>query len=120
MERWLREIGDTAIHVNVCTDHQGVIKGFAATRAEELLHFGTAYATWGSGLASELHDAVLATLPETSGVTAVRLWVFEANHRARRFYEKHGWRQTSRRTRTSFPPHPVLVEYVLAAKDRVS
>jgi hypothetical protein len=32
---------------------------------------------------------------------------------ARRFSEKLGWRRTDRTSRTSFPPHPVLVEYHL-------
>jgi RimJ/RimL family protein N-acetyltransferase len=87
------------------------LSGFAATRAEELLHFGTSPATWGSGLSSDLHTAVLATFVATSDSPLARLRVFEANLRARRFYEKHGWRATGGRSRTSFPPHPELREY---------
>ena len=91
---------------------RGEIVGFAATRGEELLHFGTAVETWGSGLAAWLHDAVVATYPSVTG--PLRLRVFAENRRARRFYEKLGWLATGRESRTSFPPHPVLVEYALA------
>jgi len=111
VRRWLVEISDPATHVYVCTDDLGVVSGFAATRAEELLHFGTSPATWGSGLASDLHSAVVATFVATSDSPLARLRVFEANLRARRFYEKHGWRATGGRSRTSFPPHPELLEY---------
>lgn len=76
------------------------------------MHFGTSVETWGSGAATELHDAVLQSFSQTTEAPEVWLRVFEANSRARRFYEKLGWSQTDRRTRTSFPPHPVLVEYV--------
>jgi hypothetical protein len=33
--------------------HEGRIVGFAATRDNELFHFGTAVETWGTGLAVE-------------------------------------------------------------------
>jgi len=39
--------------------------------------------------------------------------VFADNRRARRFYEKHGWRPTGRSSVSSFEPYPVLLEYVL-------
>ncbi len=121
--RWTREIAAPDIHPYVGTDDVGGIIGFAATRDSELLHFGVALRSWGSGLARELHDAVLHALAETMrtgtaspepaspGTTWVRLRVFEENHRARRFYEKLGWTETGRRTQTSFAPHPVLLEY---------
>jgi RimJ/RimL family protein N-acetyltransferase len=118
--RWLSEIADPETHVYVCTDEFGAITGFAATRGDELLHFGTAPATWGQGLASALHSAVLAVLCETAGSPRARLRVFEDNHRARRFYEKHGWRTTGTRSRSPFEPHPELLEYErpLGAADR--
>jgi RimJ/RimL family protein N-acetyltransferase len=83
----------------------------AARRADEVLHFGTALETWGSGLATWLHDALLTTYPPD--VSQVRLRVFAGNHRARRFYEKLGWKETGVESRTSFPPHPTLLEYRL-------
>jgi hypothetical protein len=47
---------------------------------------------------------------------AARLRVFDQNRRARRFYEKHGWRPTDRTRRTSFrqlvlhAPAPIVAE----------
>lgn len=108
--RWVAEIADPDVSVYIVEHDEGRIGGFAATRDNELLHFGTAVETWGTGLAAAAHDQVMERLAAT-GVTRARLRVFEDNHRARRFYEKLGWRQTERRTQTPFPPHPVLVEY---------
>lgn len=112
--RWLAEIEDPDVYAYVSVE-DGSVNGFAATRGCELLHFGTALETWGTGLAQQLHDAVLERLAETAPAETVyvRLRVFEDNLRARRFYEKLGWRLTGERTQTSFPPHPVLVEYRL-------
>ena len=55
--RWLREIADAEVSVYVAEEHRLV--GLAATRADEFLHFGTAVHTWGTGLATEVHDEVL-------------------------------------------------------------
>jgi GNAT superfamily N-acetyltransferase len=45
---------------------------------------------WGTGVAGELLAAAEAALVEL-GYREAALWVFEANPRARRFYEHHGW-----------------------------
>ena len=113
LRRWTSEIADPDINVYVSTDTAGNLTGFAATRDTELLHFGTAVRTWGTGLAVDLHAEVLGALVLTAGADAERVWlrVFEENHRARRFYEKLGWTQTGQRTHSSFSPHPVLVHY---------
>lgn len=116
-ERWAEELRDPAIvcwvMVSRATGSAAPerLSGFAATRGDELLHFGTAVWSWGSGLASELHDAVLA--PLRVEWPAARLHVFEQNVRARRFYAKHGWVPTGSSTRSAFPPHPVLLDYRL-------
>lgn len=108
--RWAAEIPSPDVDVYVIEDDEGQIAGFAAIRDNELLHFGTAVESWGTGLAAAAHSKLLERLAE-AGVTTARLRVFEQNHRARRFYEKPGWRPTDRVSRTSFPPHPVLMEY---------
>ncbi|MFY9915807.1 MAG: GNAT family N-acetyltransferase [Nocardioidaceae bacterium] len=112
--RWLDEIEDPGVDAYVSIE-EGQVNGFAATRDCELLHFGTALDTWGTGLAKQLHDAVLECFAQRlpTDTSHLRLRVFEANLRARRFYEKLGWRLTGERSQTSFPPHPVLVEYHL-------
>ena len=43
--------------------------------------------------------------------TAPLLWCLEANHRARRFYERHGWTVTERSRAAEFPPYPIELEY---------
>ncbi|WP_203906728.1 GNAT family N-acetyltransferase [Rhizocola hellebori] len=113
--RWIAEIAHPDIDVYV-VEHTGVISGFAATRGNELLHFGTAVDTWGTGLAVAVHDEILVHLA-AAGHSLVRLRVFEENHRAISFYRKLGWRPTGARSTTSFPPHPVLVEYELSLGD---
>jgi GNAT superfamily N-acetyltransferase len=45
---------------------------------------------WGSGAGDDLLEASHAALAQL-GYPSAALWVFEANPRARRFYERHGW-----------------------------
>jgi ribosomal protein S18 acetylase RimI-like enzyme len=48
---------------------------------------------WSQGTGSALLDAAIARLArEWAGLEAITLWVLQDNHRARRFYEKHGFR----------------------------
>ncbi len=110
--RWHEEIAEAGTRAYICPDSAGNVSGFAATRGDELLHFGTSVHTWGSGLAQALHDAVLEALAVTAPAEATyaRLRVFEDNRRARRFYQRLGWAETPNRTRTRFPPHPTLIE----------
>lgn len=108
--RWASEIAGREVGVYVVGRHGEPIEGFAAVRGNELLHFGTALRTWGSGLAAAVHGEILDLLA-ASGEPSARLRVFEDNHRARRFYEKVGWTPTARRTRSNYPPNPVLIEY---------
>jgi RimJ/RimL family protein N-acetyltransferase len=65
---------------------------------------------WGSGVASELHDAAVA---ELDGCAEIRLWTLEENHRGRRFYEKKGWRPNGDTRVVPFPPNPLDVGYSL-------
>jgi RimJ/RimL family protein N-acetyltransferase len=63
---------------------------------------------WGTGVANELHDAALAAL---SDCAEVKLWVLEENRRARRFYEKNGWRENGETRVVPYPPNPLDVGY---------
>jgi RimJ/RimL family protein N-acetyltransferase len=103
--RWAREIDDPAVRVLVILQDDQ-IAGFAALTHDQLLHFGTATRTWGSGLAMAAHDELVGLLDDTA-----HLWVLAGNHRARRFYEKGGWKPTGRSVPDDFPPHPELMEY---------
>lgn len=100
---------DPEVAVYVATGLGGQVVGFAARRDDELLHFGTAVDTWGTGLATWLHDEMVATFP--ASVSRLRLRVFAENHRARRFWARCGWTPTGVTSRTSFEPFPILVEY---------
>jgi RimJ/RimL family protein N-acetyltransferase len=110
-DRWARELDDPAVAAYVAVGPDGRIVGFASRRDDEVLHFGTAPETWGTGLAAELHDALVATFPSPG--RRLRLWVFEGNRRARRLYERLGWTATGKEACTSYPPHPRLLEYEL-------
>jgi RimJ/RimL family protein N-acetyltransferase len=107
--RWQGEVADPLIDCFVVLHHEGVA-GFAATRGDELLHFGIAVESWGSGLAAIAHEAVLEHL-QAQGFRHIWLRVFTGNGRARRFYEKHEWEPTGDRSVSTFPPHPELMHY---------
>lgn len=68
----------------------------AATRDPDLPGYGeviaiyTLQAYWDKGVGRRLMDASLAALRE-QGFAKVMLWAFEANTRARRFYERCGF-----------------------------
>ena len=86
------------------------MSGFAAVRGDQLLHFGTALGSWGSGLAGAAHAEVLG-LWRTDGHQRGWLQVLDQNHRARRFYERRGWQPTGRSERSAFAPFPALLGY---------
>jgi GNAT superfamily N-acetyltransferase len=111
LARWREELADPLIDAYVAVDNEGALVGFAATAGSELLHFGTALDTWGRGTAGELLGVIVRQLRLTG--SAPTLHVFADNRRARRFYEKHGWRPTGASTVSGFEPHPVLLEYSL-------
>jgi putative acetyltransferase len=68
--------------------------------------------SWGTGLADELHDRALDEVRRL-GSASCRLWVLEDNARARRFYERRGWRENGETRVVEFPPNPLDVGYSL-------
>lgn len=50
---------------------------------------------WRKGYGSKMMDTVLHDIVN-AGYTKVMLWVFEENERARKFYEKHGFKTTGK------------------------
>ncbi|PWK41174.1 GNAT family N-acetyltransferase [Actinoplanes xinjiangensis] len=112
--RWADEIADPTVRVLVILAH-GQVAGYVAVKDDQLLHFGTATSTWGTGLAAAAHAEILELFSGEG-----RLWVLAGNRRARRFYEKMGWQATGRCVPEDFPPHPELVEYHLPAGSRRS
>lgn len=108
-ERWERELADPEVDCfAVVAD--GRVAGFAATRGDELLHFGTAVETWGSGLADAVHGEVLAHL-RRRGHARAWLWCYVDNTRAVRFYLRLGWRASEVAEPSPYPPHALLRRY---------
>ena len=105
-ERWQNTTGTVLV-----AERDGRIVGVAGVDDCWLNGFYVLPTYWGTGVARELHDAALAALP---GCEEVRLWVLEENHRARQFYERHGWRENGERRVVAFPPNPLDVGYSLA------
>jgi RimJ/RimL family protein N-acetyltransferase len=102
-ERW-RTFRGTVLVV----ERDGEIVGVAGLEGEWLLGFYVVPAYWGSGVADELHTAVVER-------GARRLWCLEENHRARRFYERHGWEVNGETRVVEYPPNPLDVGYSLRA-----
>ena len=73
---------------------------------------------WGSGIAVELHDAALDVV-RAAGFEQCHLWVLDDNRRARRFYERLGWRLNERTRVVPYPPNPLDVSYTIALETRV-
>jgi GNAT superfamily N-acetyltransferase len=67
------------------------LEAAAAARPAELLALYVVPEAAGTGLAGRLLAAVWGEMT-AEGFTGATLWVLEANARARRFYERTGWR----------------------------
>ena len=104
-ERWRRFTAEGGFAV--LTD-----EGFAAVAEPFLEAIYVRPSSWGGGLAARLHDAAVAEL-RARGVSRARLWVLEENPRARRFYERLGWRPDGTSRVVEFPPNPIDLGYAL-------
>jgi len=67
---------------------------------------------WGTGLADAIHHQALLLVVGLGSVSC-QLWVLEDNARARRFYERHGWRENGETRVVEFPPNPLDIGYTL-------
>lgn len=56
----------------------------------EIICIHSLYDNWGKGYGTEMMNHILSDI-KNSGFSKVMLWVFKENHRARKFYEKHGF-----------------------------
>lgn len=110
-ERWREALADPEVQVFVA-ERDGAAAGVAGCRAEWLDGLYALPAFWGLGVGRELHDHVLARL-RSAGSTRCRLWVLEHNGRARRFYERLGWRENGDTRVVPFPPHPIDLGYTI-------
>jgi len=102
-ERWRAFPGSVLV-----AEQNGTAVGLAAIAACWLHGLYVVPEAWGTGVAVALHDAALAALPDCP---EVKLWVLEENRRARRFYEKHGWRRNGETRVVEYPPSPLDLGY---------
>lgn len=100
LARWQDVLADPGTTTLVGEDEVG-LTCFVAFDALRLRHLGVRPDQWGTGLAVVAFEASKAT----------RLWCLEANHRARRFYARHGWAETGASRQSEFPPFPVELDY---------
>jgi tRNA dimethylallyltransferase len=107
--RWHAAVADARTHV-VVAERGDAIVGVAAAKDGWLEGLYLVPEEWGNGVADRLHDDALRALA-THGATSARLWVLEDNARARRFYERRGWRRDGSERVVPFPPHPLDVGY---------
>jgi GNAT superfamily N-acetyltransferase len=110
-ERWRRSLADPAIHVLVA-DTAGDAVGAVGVRAGWLDGLYVHPEQWGFGIGRLLHDEALHVV-RGLGRTSCRLWVLEENWRARRFYERLGWRENGTSRLVPYPPNPFDVGYTL-------
>jgi GNAT superfamily N-acetyltransferase len=108
-QRW-REVVAAAGHQAFVADEDGRAVGVAAIEGDWLHGFYVLPERWGGAVASALHEAVLDAIRAT-GATSAHLWVLEANARARRFYERRGWRENGTTRVVPYPPNPLDVGY---------
>ena len=88
--RFIADVILAECEVTVAKDGSGIV-GFLALQGEEIRLLYTRPDRIGRGAGTQLIDAVKA-----SSVRALELWCFEANTRARRFYEARGFRAIRR------------------------
>lgn len=107
VRRALREQLEDPANVVLVDDER---RGFALVGHGWLERLFVREHAWGTGVAEELHAAALETL-RAQGANSASLWCLAENARARRFYEKHGWRLNGSERIVPFPPHPFDVGY---------
>ena len=95
--------------VLVATDGSGHVAWRPEGDRAHLLALFVEREAWGSGVARHLHARALETMRER-GFTEASLHTPAGNARARRFYEREGWRRTGR-PEFSDPFGLDLVEY---------
>jgi GNAT superfamily N-acetyltransferase len=110
-EHWRTMVADAGARVLVAELDERAV-GVAAIQPEWLVGFYVAPAHWGRGVAPILHDDALAAV-RGLGAERCHLWVLEHNGRARRFYERRGWRENGTTRVVPFPPHPLDVGYTV-------
>jgi GNAT superfamily N-acetyltransferase len=103
LARWALVLDDPEVVVEVVDGDDGLL-AFAAYDRDSLRHLAVHPDAWGTGLAR-------AGVARAVAHGAHRLWVLDANHRARRLYEALGWQATGVEQECPWVPHPTELEY---------
>jgi GNAT superfamily N-acetyltransferase len=103
LARWALLLDDPEVVVEVVEDELGLV-ALVAHDGSTLRHLAVRPDHWGAGLGREAFARA-----EAAG--ARRLWVLEANERARRLYESLGWRPSGTTQECPWRPYPTEVEY---------
>jgi GNAT superfamily N-acetyltransferase len=109
-DNWSAALADPTRSVLVAEDKEPV--GCVCAGAGWLVGLYVVPERWGAGVADALHDRALE-LVRDRGATDCRLWVLETNQRARRFYERRGWRENGDTRVVPYPPNPIDVGYTI-------
>jgi len=103
LARWALLLEDPAVVVEVVEDDLGLV-ALCAHDGTSLRHLAVRPDHWSAGLGRE-------GFVRAQAAGARRLWVLEANTRARALYGSFGWRPTGSSQECPWPPYPTEVEY---------
>jgi GNAT superfamily N-acetyltransferase len=109
LARWALVLDEPGVTVMVLDGEPG-LDAVAAFDDSTLRHLAVHPRRWGQGLATTLVGLSLDAMA-TGGATEAQLWCLEDNGRARRLYERLGWRAADDRREAVWPPHPVEMRY---------
>lgn len=111
LTRWIEAVADPERRALIAvSDDEST--GAACVGGEWLEGLYVVPERWGTGLADALHRQALELAREL-GSARCHLWVLEENGRARRFYERRGWRENGETRVVEYPPNPLDVGYTL-------
>jgi GNAT superfamily N-acetyltransferase len=118
LQAWRDELASPDVRILIA-DRDGQPVGAASYAAQRFSQLWVVPEEWGSGAAERLYAEVMRGLKALGG-SPCRLWVLENNHRARRFYERHGWKPDGRQKSAKYSPHPNLLGYSLEMRSGAS
>ena len=110
--RWVAAVADPGARALIAVSEGEEPVGAACVTDGWLQGLYVVPERWGTGLADALHDRALDEV-RALGAGSCRLWVLEDNARARRFYERRGWRENGASRVVEFPPNPLDIGYTL-------
>jgi GNAT superfamily N-acetyltransferase len=108
--RWRAVLADPEVVVELA-EAPDPVAFVAWDAAGRLRHLAVVPERWGTGLARTGVARAVAAL--RAGGLVPRLWVLDANERARLVYAHLGWTPTGRRQRSEWPPYPEELELEL-------